>query len=78
MAAYKVIRQVNGKYPALLFKQQLAAYVEKIYGMIRDSLKKELSSFLSQCIQVKCFWDNMSHMIGFIFSHYVGSLILYN
>lgn len=57
MAAYKVIRQVNGKYPALLFKQQLAAYVEKIYGMIRDSLKKELSSFLSQCIQVNYFWD---------------------
>ncbi|CAM8930378.1 unnamed protein product [Rhodiola kirilowii] len=50
-AAYKIIRQVNGKYPSLLFKQQLAAYVEKIYGMIRDSLKKELSSFLSLCIQ---------------------------
>uniref|UniRef100_A0A7N0TP54 Myosin-6-like n=1 Tax=Kalanchoe fedtschenkoi TaxID=63787 RepID=A0A7N0TP54_KALFE len=50
-AAFNVIRQVNGKYPALLFKQQLAAYVEKIYGMIRDNLKKELSSFLSLCIQ---------------------------
>uniref|UniRef100_A0A7N0UBG2 Myosin-6-like n=1 Tax=Kalanchoe fedtschenkoi TaxID=63787 RepID=A0A7N0UBG2_KALFE len=50
-AAYDLIRRVNGKYPALLFKQQLAAYVEKIYGIIRDSLKNELSSFLSLCIQ---------------------------
>ncbi|KAJ0054257.1 hypothetical protein Pint_01627 [Pistacia integerrima] len=50
-AALVVVRQVEAKYPALLFKQQLAAYVEKIYGIIRDNLKKELSSFLSLCIQ---------------------------
>ncbi|KAK2648827.1 hypothetical protein Ddye_016316 [Dipteronia dyeriana] len=50
-AAVAVIRQVEAKYPALLFKQQLAAYVEKIYGIIRDNLKKELSSLLSLCIQ---------------------------
>ncbi|KDP26440.1 hypothetical protein JCGZ_17598 [Jatropha curcas] len=50
-AAPTVVRQVEAKYPALLFKQQLAAYVEKIYGIIRDNLKKELSSFLSLCIQ---------------------------
>ncbi|KAK4794857.1 hypothetical protein SAY86_012851 [Trapa natans] len=50
-AAATVIRQVEAKYPALLFKQQLTAYVEKIYGIIRDNLKKELSSPLSQCIQ---------------------------
>ncbi|XP_031283791.1 myosin-6 [Pistacia vera] len=50
-AALAVVRQVEAKYPALLFKQQLAAYVEKIYGIIRDNLKKELSSFLSLCIQ---------------------------
>ncbi|XP_020547964.1 myosin-6 isoform X2 [Sesamum indicum] len=43
--------QVEAKYPALLFKQQLTAYVEKIYGIIRDNLKKELSSLLSLCIQ---------------------------
>ncbi|PON55539.1 Myosin [Trema orientale] len=46
-----VVRQVEAKYPALLFKQQLTAYVEKIYGIIRDNLKKELSSLISLCIQ---------------------------
>ncbi|XP_057535805.1 myosin-6-like [Amaranthus tricolor] len=45
------VRQVEAKYPALLFKQQLTAYVEKIYGIIRDNLKRELSSLLSLCIQ---------------------------
>ncbi|CAL0308812.1 unnamed protein product [Lupinus luteus] len=45
------IRQVEAKYPALLFKQQLTAYVEKIYGMIRDNLKKEISPLLGLCIQ---------------------------
>ncbi|XP_048336630.2 myosin-6 isoform X1 [Ziziphus jujuba] len=49
--AFEVVRQVEAKYPALLFKQQLTAYVEKIYGIIRDNLKKELSSLLSLCIQ---------------------------
>lgn len=47
-----VVRQVEAKYPALLFKQQLTAYVEKIYGIIRDNLKKELASLLALCIQV--------------------------
>lgn len=45
------LRQVEAKYPALLFKQQLTAYVEKIYGMIRDSVKKEISPLLGLCIQ---------------------------
>ncbi|KAF5194608.1 Myosin [Thalictrum thalictroides] len=44
-------RQVEAKYPALLFKEQLSAYVEKIFGIIRDDLKKELTSSLSSCIQ---------------------------
>jgi len=44
--------KVEAKYPALLFKQQLTAYVEKIYGMIRDNLKKEISPLLGLCIQV--------------------------
>ena len=44
--------QVEAKYPALLFKQQLTAYVEKMYGMIRDNLKKEISPLLGLCIQV--------------------------
>lgn len=46
------VRQVEAKYPALLFKQQLTAFLEKIYGMIRDNLKKEISPLLGLCIQV--------------------------
>jgi myosin V len=41
--ATDVVRQVEVKYPALLFKQQLTAYVEKIYGIVRDNIKNELS-----------------------------------
>jgi len=48
------LRQVEAKYPALLFKQQLTAFLEKIYGMIRDNLKKEISPLLGLCIQVIC------------------------
>ncbi|XP_042446655.1 myosin-12-like [Zingiber officinale] len=44
-------RRIEAKYPALRFKQQLTAYVEKIYGIIRDSLKKEIAPFLAMCIQ---------------------------
>ncbi|KAH9602782.1 hypothetical protein KSS87_023069 [Heliosperma pusillum] len=47
-----LLSQIEAKYPALLFKQQLTAYVEKIYGMIRDNLKKEISPQLGLCIQV--------------------------
>ncbi|KAK6119663.1 hypothetical protein DH2020_046601 [Rehmannia glutinosa] len=43
---------MEAKYPALLFKQQLTACVEKIFGLIRDNLKKEISPLLGQCIQV--------------------------
>ncbi|GLT69540.1 hypothetical protein SLA2020_416840 [Shorea laevis] len=46
------LRQVEAKYPALLFKQQLKACLEKIYGMIRDNLKKEISQVLELCIKV--------------------------
>ncbi|XP_012569386.1 myosin-6-like isoform X1 [Cicer arietinum] len=45
------VRKIEAKYPALLFKQQLTAYLEKIYGIIRDNLTKELSSILALCIQ---------------------------
>ncbi|KAK9732887.1 hypothetical protein RND81_04G029800 [Saponaria officinalis] len=45
------LHQVEAKYPALLFKQQLTGYVEKIYGMIRDNLKKEISTLLGLCIK---------------------------
>lgn len=44
--------RIVAKYPALLFKQHLTACVEKIFGMIRDGLKKEISPFLNLCIQV--------------------------
>ncbi|KAG5055444.1 hypothetical protein JHK85_007954 [Glycine max] len=46
-----VVRKVEAKYPALLFKQQLTAYFEKIYGIIRDNLKKDLTPILALCIQ---------------------------
>ncbi|KAI8016617.1 Myosin-9 [Camellia lanceoleosa] len=48
----EALHQVEAKYPALLFKQQLIAFVEKIYRMIRDNLKKEISPLLGLCIQV--------------------------
>ncbi|WOH12673.1 hypothetical protein DCAR_0832180 [Daucus carota subsp. sativus] len=51
-ANLEVVQQIDAKYPALLFKQQLTAYVEKIYGIVRDNLKKELSPFIDSCIQV--------------------------
>uniref|UniRef100_A0A0D3F667 Myosin motor domain-containing protein n=1 Tax=Oryza barthii TaxID=65489 RepID=A0A0D3F667_9ORYZ len=47
-----LVRQIEAKYPAFLFKQQLTAFVEGLYGMIRDNVKKELSSLLSHAIQV--------------------------
>ncbi|ONM11765.1 myosin-6 isoform X2 [Zea mays] len=46
-----LVRQVEAKYPALLFKQQLTAFVEGLYGMIRDNVKKEISSVISLVIQ---------------------------
>lgn len=46
------ISHMEAKYPAILFKQQLTACVEKIFGLIRDNLKKEMSPLLGSCIQV--------------------------
>ncbi|KAF8730217.1 hypothetical protein HU200_017194 [Digitaria exilis] len=43
--------QVDARYPAILFKQQLTACVEKIFGQLRDNLKKEISPLLAVCIQ---------------------------
>lgn len=51
LAGFEDLRQVEAKYPALLFKQQLTAFLEKIYGLIRDNLKKEIAPVLGQCIQ---------------------------
>jgi len=46
------VSHVEARYPAILFKQQLTACVEKIFGLLRDNLKKELSPLLASCIQV--------------------------
>ncbi len=42
--------QVEAKYPALLFKQQLDAFVQKIFPMLRDNVKKEITPQLAACI----------------------------
>ncbi|WOL07519.1 hypothetical protein Cni_G16262 [Canna indica] len=47
--------RIDAKYPALLFKQQLIAYVERLYAIIRDNLKKEISLSLTLCIQAPRF-----------------------
>ncbi|CAF2038781.1 unnamed protein product [Brassica napus] len=49
--AAEAIRPVDAKAPALHFKQQLAAYVEKIIEIMWDKLKKELNTSLTLCIQ---------------------------
>nr|KAJ0228604.1 hypothetical protein LSAT_V11C100029560 [Lactuca sativa] len=56
-----IVHHVEAKYPALLFKKQLAVYVEKLYGFIRNSLKKDLSHFLSSCIQAPITSDGKSY-----------------
>ncbi|KAL3497415.1 hypothetical protein ACH5RR_040147 [Cinchona calisaya] len=45
------VSYLEAKYPSILFKQQLTACVEKIFGLIRDNLKKEISPLLGLCIQ---------------------------
>lgn len=51
VAGQNIVRQVEAKHPAMLFRDQLQAYAEKIFGIIRENLKKELASSLSSCIQ---------------------------
>lgn len=43
-------RLVEAKYPALLFKQQLDAFVQKIFPMMRDNVKKQITPMLGHCI----------------------------
>lgn len=45
------VEQIDAKYPAFLFKQQLAAFVEKVYGMLRDRVKKDINPQFATCIQ---------------------------
>ena len=58
--------KIEAKYPALLFKQHLTACVERIYGLIRDSLKKDISPFLNLCIQVCILLEFYPHSTSFI------------
>ncbi|XP_056844387.1 myosin-10-like [Raphanus sativus] len=46
-----VVQQVDARVPALLFKQQLTAYVETIFGIFQENVKRELEPALSSCIQ---------------------------
>ncbi|CAG7874734.1 unnamed protein product [Brassica rapa] len=46
-----VVQQVDARVPALLFKQQLTAYVETIFGIFQENVKSELEPVLSSCIQ---------------------------
>lgn len=57
------LRQVEAKYPALLFKQQLTAYLEKIYGVIRDRMKREIAPLLAVCIQVAISFGLTNYII---------------
>jgi hypothetical protein len=50
-----VFHQIEARYPASLFKQQLVDQVEKVYGVISDKIKKELNPLLELCIQVPHF-----------------------
>jgi myosin V len=43
-------RAVEAKYPALLFKQQLDAFVQKVFPMVRDNVKKGITPLLAHCI----------------------------
>jgi len=42
---------IDAKYPAFLFKQQLAALVERIYALLRDKAKKDINPHFATCIQ---------------------------
>lgn len=43
---------VEAKNPTLHFKLQLTAHVEKIYKLVLDNLKKEVTPLLGLCVQV--------------------------
>ncbi len=68
MGRIDTLGQVDARYPAILFKQQLTACVEKIFGQLRDNLKKEISPLLSVCIQV------LIHFKIWTTNRYIGNL----
>lgn len=49
-AGKSATKQVEAKYPALLFKQQLDAFVQKIFSLLRDNVKKDIAPILTKCI----------------------------
>ncbi|XP_063937262.1 myosin-8 isoform X3 [Daucus carota subsp. sativus] len=70
-------QEVEPKYPAIRFKQQLTAYVEKIYTIVRNNLKKELSPSLDYFTQVhpvlvqKIFTQTFSYINVKIFNSFL-------
>lgn len=74
------VRQVEAKQPALLFKLQLSAYVEKMYGIVRDNWKRDLASLLTSCIQVnhhvlQKFYDNILYTYVCVLGKYMYVLL---
>ncbi|KAE8811152.1 myosin-6-like [Hordeum vulgare] len=69
-----LVRQVEGKYPALLFKQQLTAFVEGLYGMIRDNVKREVSHMLFRSQQF--FRKIFTQIFAFINAQLFNSLLV--
>jgi myosin-5 len=44
------LRQVEAKYPALLFKQQLDAFMQRIFPRVRDNVKAQITPHMALCI----------------------------
>ncbi|KAM3192050.1 hypothetical protein ACQJBY_069349 [Aegilops geniculata] len=45
------LQKVEAKRPAQVFKEHLRGFLEKVYGMMRDNLVKEISPLLGCCIE---------------------------
>nr|AAM14807.1 putative myosin heavy chain [Arabidopsis thaliana] len=61
-----VVQQVDARYPALLFKQQLTAYIETIYGIFQENVKRKLAPVLSSCIQENSPTETWQDVIGLL------------
>lgn len=55
-------RLVEAKYPALLFKQQLDAFVQKIFPMMRDNVKKTITPMLVSLCLSSATWSLFHNM----------------
>lgn len=49
-------RLVEAKYPALLFKHQVEAFVRKIFPMMRDNVKKNITPMLVSFVVPQAFY----------------------